>query len=134
MGEGSKPDLERRRQMSKTRAQGWTLASIVEALGICRQAVLHGLQYGSSPCLLAMASCPYGTVIVSAGLPPRDASTTPCLAGVVRDPAAMFGQRHKAFRRAAGLAHRALERAARTASGSAPDYDRNGFRTSKGAT
>jgi hypothetical protein len=101
------------------------LEAIGARFGVSRQAVLQVLRRGTSPRLFAVACCRCGADIVSAGLLSRDAGTTACLACVLRDPAATFGQRLKAYRLAAGLTIRELERAVPTATGSVSNYERD---------
>jgi hypothetical protein len=93
MPSGQPRNLELHRRIAALRAKGLSLRQIGREMGVSRQAVDSVLQTMRKSTTRSCACAGCGSVIVSAGLLPRDAGNVLCVACADRDPEAKFGQR-----------------------------------------
>jgi transcriptional regulator with XRE-family HTH domain len=106
---GALPDLKRREQVAKLRAEGLSLRQIGERVGVSKQAVASLLKYaglGTGPRrmvnLCGRCRNPVGPAVGSIGRFKHEEELT-CVACVAKDRRAPFRVRLRAARLAAGL-------------------------------
>ncbi len=124
MPSGRKPNVERRRQVERLRAQGLSLNDIARRFGVTKQAVwslLNSRPQRTAARAVACTGC--GAVILSPGALRRDADTALCLACLRARPAVPFAQRLKALRLATGLSRTELAARSGLAPGSLRAYE-----------
>jgi transcriptional regulator with XRE-family HTH domain len=124
MPSGRKPNLQRRRQVLRLRAQGLSLREIAKRFGVTKQAIwslLHTRPRIARVRTVACTRC--GGQIVSPGVLRRDAATAICVHCLREQVDPPFGQRLQALRLAAGLAQAELSRLTRISPGSIRAYE-----------
>jgi transcriptional regulator with XRE-family HTH domain len=126
MTSGRKPNLERRREAARLRAEGLTLKESGSRLGVCRQGAVYLLGPLREPPAVACRRC--GAALNSPGAASRDAGKALCLPCVGKCPEASFGERLKAFRLAAGLTQSELARKASVVPSMIHKYELKGHR------
>jgi DNA-binding XRE family transcriptional regulator len=100
---GSRPDLERRRQVSELRAQGLNLREIGEQLGCSPQAVHKLLTHQGDARLVPIRCQECGAEITRIRVAVNSNRSVWCLACLAKHPKATFGQKLKCHRLSAGL-------------------------------
>jgi transcriptional regulator with XRE-family HTH domain len=123
MASGRKPNLRRRKEMVRLRAQGLSLAEIGRRLGVTRQCVQSALAALARPRAHSVPCAACGRDIVSAGALPTDAGAAVCLRCLARRPGAPFAQRLKSCRLAAGLTKSELAKRARLTYNTVRQYE-----------
>jgi transcriptional regulator with XRE-family HTH domain len=110
MAQGRKPNIQRRREAARLRAQGLNLKDIAKRFGITRQGAGSLLRPLRKPPAVFCRRC--GAAIPSAGALRRDIGQALCVDCLAKYPAAPLEDRLRAYRLAAGLTQSELARQA----------------------